>query len=308
MSTSESNVEQKVERLESKYSRNKAGLWGLLGDELGDVYGGDVPTNLNTDFLGGCFEQISPGENPRERLRRDFDNYSEEWVREKNEQAILATALKLLLHERVGRAKHNVVTSTTTRLLAQIVVAIRIDSTRTGDDGSQCQDTELEEFLDLDSRPTHPFDDTFPFEKVPTSEFESWVEQQRTPAEGKHGVYVLDCTPASGEDEDSRIRSLRREVYQTGKIQKPKHKAAMSLNNGECVYYVGYTADLVDRMRRHAKGTSYSGVAFTALFKPREIVEVSWFDTETEGREYEKQRAEEVTESGGPYAYCETEY
>lgn len=294
--------EEAVQELKRKYSRNKAGLWKLLEKELGGAYDGELPTNQNVNFLRACFSEIAPEDSPRECLRRQFDGYSTEWEADVSEQHFLATALKCLLHERVGRAKHNTIDTPTVLYLAQLIVALRTADEGVVFDGK----SNLEPAPTLESRPTHPFKPRFSFDQIETPSLEEWVRSQRSKTDGHYAVYVIDCTPQLGEEEDTRINELRAEVHAEGVASKPREKGAQAVNNGECVYYVGYSDDVSKRMRRHAKGMTYGGAKFLSLFKPVELVEVTWHETEAAARKVEKRRAGELTEPGGPYAFCET--
>lgn len=294
--------EEAVQELKRKYSRNKAGLWELLGEELGEAYDGELPTNQNVNFLRTCFSAIAPEDSPRGCLRRQFDGYSMEWEADVSEQHFLATALKCLLYERVGRAKHNTIGSPTVLYLAQLIVALR-----TADEGTVLNEGSIPVSAPvLESHPTHPFEPGFSFGQIETPSLEEWVRSQQSEMDGHYAVYVIDCTPQLGEDEDPRVNELRAEVHAEEVSSKPREKGAQAVNNGECVYYVGYSDNVPERMRRHAKGMTYGGAKFLSLFKPVELVEVTWHETEAAARKFEKRRAGELTEPGGPYAFCET--
>jgi hypothetical protein len=291
--------EETVERIERQNS--KAELWRLLEDELDGAYGGELPTNQNTDFLRSCFSSTAPEDSPRECLERQFEGYSAEWEREKNEKHFLATALKCLLFERVGRSKDNTIGHPTKLYLAQLIVALR-----TADEGAiYSEDSNIRSAPSLDERPAHRFEPGFPFNQIDTSGLEEWVESQRSDQDGHHAVYVIDCTPETGEGEDRRVRGLRGRVHKKGISSDPRDKAAAAVNNGECIYYVGQTINVPKRMRQHSEGMTAGGAKFLSLFKPVEIVKLTWHKKK-EIERLEKKRADELTEPGGPYAFCET--
>lgn len=293
--------EEAVQKLEQKYNRDKTGLWDLLEEELGDAYDGELPTNQNTDFLHTCFHAIAAEDTPRSCLERQFDGYSREWEEDVTEQTYLATALKCLLYERVGRAKDNIIGKPTVLYLAQLVVALR-----TADEGPINWQANLAMVPTLESRPTHRFEPGFSFDQIETPALEEWIRSQRSETDGCHAVYVIDCTPQLGDGEDTRISGLRARVHAEGVSSKPREKGAQAVNNGECVYYVGNSDDVSKRMRQHAKpGMTDGGAQFLSLFKPVELVEVTWHETKAAAREFEKRRASELTKPGGPYAFSE---
>ncbi|WP_135536374.1 GIY-YIG nuclease family protein [Halostella pelagica] len=219
-----------------------------------------------------------------------------------SDQHFLATALKCLLHERVGRAKHNTIGNPTIQYLAQLVVALR-----TADDGPVFgKASNLVPAPSLESRPAHPFEPGFSFDRIETHALEKWVRSWRSESDESYAVYVIDCTPQVGEDEDARARELRAEVHAEGGVSEPRHKGAQAVNNGECVYYVGHSDHVPERMRQHANGMTYGGAKFLSLFKPFEIVELTWQETKSQATKYEKRRADKLTKPGGPYAFSET--
>lgn len=294
--------EKEVQKLEDRYNRDKHGLWKLLDKELNGAYDGELPTNQNVDFLHSCFSAIAPEDSPRDCLRRQFDGYSAEWEEDVSDQHYLATALKCLLHERVGREKHNTIGNPTVQYLAQLVVALR-----TSDEGAILDETsDLASAPTLESRPAHPYEPGFSFDRIETPALEKWVRSQQSESDGPYGVYVIDCTPKIGEDEDTRIRELRAQIHAAEDVFEPREKAAQAVNNGECVYYVGHSDHVPERMRQHAKGMTYGGAQFLSLFEPVELFEVTWYESKPRAKQYEKQRAGELTEPGGPYAFSET--
>lgn len=300
------SVQQQVKQLQNRYSR-KAPLWELLDDELRDVYNGELPTNLSVEFLRACYTSIAPGEDPHDRLEKYHDNYSEQWVQSRTEQAQLATALKLLLHERVSRSEGDVINSATIQLLSELIVAMRTASDEYAD--QWLTDEEREKRLgaapERGTPPESPFKDELSFEEALTPKLADWLDERRSESAGSHAVYVLNCTPEIGEAEDSKIRSLRSRVATSDTVTDPVEKAARAVNNNERVFYVGSANDIRERMQRHDRLPSYGGANFTATFQPNALVEVSWHETRGEALEHEQKRAQELTRPGESYAYSE---
>ncbi len=108
---------QRVRDLESK---GKAELKCMLEQELGDAYPRDITDSLRNDFMRACCTRIAPTEQPLERVK-EHPNYEESWSEKKS----LATALRMLLTERVDHPSFDGITSLTKTVLAEIIVAIR---------------------------------------------------------------------------------------------------------------------------------------------------------------------------------------
>lgn len=111
------DTEVAVQQLTAK---PKADLEAILADELGDAYPGAITGSLRNDFMRACYARIAANEDPYDRLR-DHPNYEPDWGEKKS----LATALRMLLTERVGHPEYDGITSLSKPVLAELVVAIR---------------------------------------------------------------------------------------------------------------------------------------------------------------------------------------
>lgn len=154
----------------------------------------------------------------------------------------------------------------------------------------------------------HRFENVLPAASISQYAVYRWIVQHRSPGDGEHGVYVLDCTPPVGDEEDSRMKTLRREAHEKkekGEAMTKIEQAAQAVNNGERLYYVGYAADVPSRVRQHLAGAASGGAKFTNMFTPQALVDVSWFETEGTARTREHQRSTELTEPGQSFAYSE---
>lgn len=300
------NIRRKVEQLQSNHTR-KAPLWRLLDDELGDAYRGEVPTNLSVEFLQACYTRIAPEEDPYDRLESYHDNYSAQWIQNTTKQAQLATALKLLLHQRVGRSEGNVINSATIQLLSELIVAMRTASDEYADQWLTDEDRRkrLDTAPERETPPESSFEDELSFEDALTHELDDWLAERRSESAGSYAVYVFDCTPDIGEAEDSKIRSLRSRVTTSDSVTDPVEKAAQAANNNERVFYVGSANDLRKRMNRHDRLPSGGGANFTATFRPSALVEVSWYETKEKALKQEGKRARDLTRPSESYAYSE---
>lgn len=290
-----SEVRQRVQQLRSQFSR-KEPLWRKLDRELD--YDGELPTNLSVPFMKACYGCIAPDEDPYTRLQVYHDNYSEQWVEKRTKKVHMATALKLLLCERVGRSEANVISGVTMELLAELIVAIR-----TADDPVEWERDRLDAAPEREPPCKSPFDDGLPFEKALTPALIDWLAER--PADRSHGVYVLDCTPDIGDAEDSKIRALRGQVATERQATEPREKAACVLNNDGRVFYVGYASNVAERLHRHDRRPAGGGAKFTAMFPPQELGEVTWHSTKEAALEYERRRAHELSQPGEYYAYSE---
>lgn len=281
-----------VQRLQS---RTKPELKQLLADELGDSYHQAIPGSLKNAFLRACYDRIHPGHDPIDRAREHPD-YSESW-REKRK---LATALRMLLSALGVREPGTPLTQLDKPALAQLIVAIRLaDEGETPTDGNSAN-------IDAPSRPSPSqqiFDEILTLDEATEEDVKKWVGE-RQPNSRTHAVYVLDCT-APRDAEPISLSQLRARVEKEREKRElsGRDKAAASLTDGERVYYVGYTNDVVDRVARHCGGASYGGGTFTNTFPPQAIVDVTWFETEQEARRMEAQIAAELTEDGERFAY-----
>lgn len=108
---------KQVRDLEAK---DKAELKRILEEELGNTYTREITDSLRNDFMRACCTRIAPNEWPLEYVK-EYPNYEESWSEKKS----LATALRMLLTERVDHPSFEGITSLTKTVLAEIIVAIR---------------------------------------------------------------------------------------------------------------------------------------------------------------------------------------
>lgn len=298
-----STIRDEVRKLQS---RSKKKLKALLAEELSEVYSREITNSLRNDFMEACCRRIDPDGNPYERVRA-HENYSPSWSTKRQ----LATALRMLLTERVDRPIQESITTLDKSVLAEIIVAIRVAK---GDisiesEPASSESESVADFLSIrEERPERRFEDILPAESISGYELYRWITQYRSPTDGEHGVYVLDCTPPVGEEESSRMKALRQQAHRKSKAEKSLSKieqAAEAANNGQRIYYVGYAADVPIRVRQHIGGASSGGAKFTNIFKPQALVDVSWYQKESVARKNEHRRSEELTILDQSYAYSE---
>lgn len=278
-------------------SRSKAELKRLLTNELGSSYQRSIPSSLRNDFLRACYERIDPEQDPLNRAR-GYPEYNDSW----REKRTLATALRMLLDAIGVRNQQSPLTQLDKPALAQIIVAIRL-----ADEGRAPTESASTP-IDSPTR-TAPsqqrFNDILMLDEATEEDVQAWVEERRPGSQWTHCVYVIDCTPPIDAESTSlkQLRAQAEETQEEGNSLDQLEQAAASLTDGERVYYIGYTNDVVDRVARHRGGASYGGGTFTNTFHPQALVDVSWFETEQEAREMEGQIADELTEDGRWFGY-----
>ena len=297
-------IQQRVDALEEK---TKNQLKDLLSSELGSVYNRQITESLRNDFMFACYNQIKPKRNPLKQVE-SHENYSPSWKKKRS----LATALRMTLTENVGHPREQGITSLNKRVLAELIVAIRVsneDRTKATTKVPESNDSGQKGMAPSRNTPTEtPFDNVLLFEQVDGYELYEWISANRTPSSGEHGVYVLDCTPPVGDAERSRMKELRRKAYEkssNGEQLTKIERAAQAANDNQRIYYVGYASDVPIRVRQHAGGRSAGGATFTNMFKPQALVEATWYETESLARKNEANRAEELTVPNKSYAYWE---
>lgn len=291
----QSEIRAEVKRVAS---RSKTELRADLEDLLYPAGAGQVPENLKNQFLQDCYQRIEPEERPVDRAKLAA-GYDTSWG--DRQKKTLATALNLLLTERVGRDSSPILRQTTT-LLAELVVAIRL-----ADDGHSAEFTHmLPEPPKRTQSPASPFDEGLPLDDVAESELVDWVDRRRSVTDGPHAVYVLDCTPPTGEDEPHLSRRFRARVHETkqrGGSLSEKEALGDAVTGGQRIFYVGYATDVASRVQQHVTGVDGGGAQMTHTFPPQSLVEVTWYDSETEARQAEQTRAAELTDPGRYRSY-----
>jgi predicted GIY-YIG superfamily endonuclease len=289
-----------VERLMAQHTKSE--LKTLLGDELGESFEEPVPGSLKNAFLGACYGRIAPEKDLRSHLQEHPD-YSPDWL-DKGQKHNLATAIRMVLTERVGRDPHDSITSLSKQVLAELVVAVRIADSNTTPASSA--DISPADAPNRERIATRRFDDVLSLSDTNDRAIDDWVATHRSPDDGAHAVYVLDCTPPLDGPENSRLQSLRASVAEKERDRGSwgeLEAAGAAANQGDRIYYVGYATDVPSRIRQHLKGAAAASARFTNLFRARALVEVTWHDTETAAKQYEQRRARELTDPGQSFAY-----
>lgn len=277
--------------------QRKSKLHERLKDELPPAYKDTATGNANAGVLEGSFKRIAPNEDPYD-LVKTWHNYEPSW----NHGKSMATALRMLLTEQIGLPRYAVISGYTKKTLAKILVGI------------DAADAGVPRQPDIHAPLTLPPDISLPVpdppdlpetrpshvnNRIPLSDLAVILDHYGNPSD-QTAVYVLDCTPEPAVERRA-LRELRRHTWAKWNANKPldgDEIYAQALNEGERLYYVGLTNDLEDRMHRHRRGAATGGAYFTNFFTPKGVVDVSWYDTEGEAREAEKNTALEYTTPG----------
>lgn len=285
--------------------RTKAELKEILADLLPDD-SDEIPGSLRSDFLLACYEQIDDQQSPFERVT-DHRNYTQD--RPKKWQ--LATSLRMLLTERVGRPASDGITSLNKQFLAEVVVAIRTAGEPVPDSTHADASVDPEESIRHDPPPerTPPadshFEDGVALDSQSEATLEKWVADRVDESAASHFVYVLDCTPPV-EGENWRRRLLRRDAARKRQQESrlsDVDRAALAVTAGSRVYYVGRTGDVVGRISRHLGGADAGGAEFLNAFPPRRIVDVDCYPTKEAALGAEARRSEELNRRDGVFSY-----
>lgn len=290
------------ERVQALESRSKTELKELLSEHLEDVYDKQITNSLRNDFMQACYEQMDVDESWSAKVQT-HENYSPSWSKKRQ----LATVLRMVLTERVDRPKHQGITSLNKQVLAELIVAIEQSNEPATETRTETSQDSISPPT-RDSLPDHRFEDRLSADAFHDYALYEWIMDHRSPTDGEHGVYVLDCTPPIDEAEDFQVKSLRTEVHkksEAGHSLSKFERAAEAVNNSERLYYVGYAGDIPKRVREHVGGADSGGAKFTNMFVPQALVDVTWFDTERAARQYESRRARELTVPGESFAYAE---
>jgi predicted GIY-YIG superfamily endonuclease len=134
-----------------------------------------------------------------------------------------------------------------------------------------------------------------------------WLDESSENYQSKYAVYVLDCTPPSKEEQrtylQNEIQRSRERIENSSKNNK-HDLAKRDAAEADQVYYVGKANDVAERINRHFGGSAKGGSWFPHLFSPKLLVEVYWFETESEARAAESRIAEKVDqEKESRYVY-----
>ncbi|MFC7216009.1 GIY-YIG nuclease family protein [Saliphagus sp. GCM10025334] len=301
-----SDFRPEINRLQDEYS--KADLVDKLADRLGER-----ATSVNP-VTEAMFERIAPGTQPIMYTRKS-ENYSENL----KPVAKNATALKHLLHEQVGRPRSERVLTLKKQDFAECIVAVdAYDDGHERGPGIHVPTTLPMTAEGFQTEPPtrtvvtdSPFETIVELDEDYQSRLSQWMKNHPDRADGSCAVYVLDCTPPVGDQEDDRIRSLRSTV--TTKLEhgikqselEPTGQAAEALNKDNRIYYIGSTTDLGKRIQEHCIGTAVSGVDFTQVLPPTALVEVQGYKSVDEARRKEGQRAREINSLENAFAYSD---
>ncbi|RDZ54588.1 hypothetical protein C5C07_03430 [Haloferax sp. Atlit-4N] len=279
-----------------------------LKDALADRFG-ERTTSVNP-LTKAMFAELRSGTRPVE-YARESDYYSDEMSR----VAKNATALKRLLHEQVGRPLYEPVERLRKRDFAECVVAV--DAFHEGREygiGLHTPTTlplAVSEFVgeppERSQTPDSAFKVTADLESsTSVQEFDSKFSSMDSP----YYVYVLDCTPAI-DNEPAKIWDRRRAVQtkvesgvSTATLE-PKEQAVHELNQGNRVYYVGSTNNVVKRVREHLTGADKSGVNFTNTLPPRTVVKIKECDSRDSAKSLEGELARQISRKENLFAYSD---
>ncbi|WP_424005640.1 GIY-YIG nuclease family protein (plasmid) [Haloarcula salina] len=267
-------------------------------------------TSLKNPFLEACFNRIGHSQS-WEELVRTHESYNDSWKPQRKR----ATALRMLMTEQVGWPSDEGLLGFKRKYLAGILVAIKASDrgiTRSEDHVQITLDPtfDLTHYSDDLPNRTHPeldlptlmtFSDT-----VESDAFAVLKEQSIDPsANNHHVVYVIDCTP-DADTERSAITSIREDAQakkKSGQKLTEREAAADFLNESKCILYVGYSHEFPSRMSRHYQGKSSGSADFVNLYKPKRLMEVTDYPSESDAKKMEQIRAEQLRRETDCYVY-----
>ncbi|MFB6185303.1 MAG: GIY-YIG nuclease family protein [Halobacteriaceae archaeon] len=166
---------------------------------------------------------------------------------------------------------------------------------------------------------------------LPASEDEisSFVTQTTTDS-SRYYVYVLECENLSDTKIRERAKALfppktKDEVREVLEEENPKFpdefseseiSKALERESGfnppswvhnairaEEIYYVGYSPDVVSRIKQHIEGTESGGAYFTEVVPPTKLCEVNGYKTKEEALEAENEKGRELIDLRETLAY-----
>lgn len=293
---------EKINRLQNEHT--KAELIDALAERLGER-----TTSVNP-LTTAMFSELRPGTRPIEYARR-----SEDYSKDTSRVATRAIALKILLHEQVGRPLYEPVERLVKQDFAESIAAV--DAHREGFDQGMGLHTPTTLPLDMaefvDNPPERSQTPDSPFEIRADLESDSWIQQIESQFETTASpgiVYVLDCTPPI-DNEPAKMWDRRRAVQTNIEAGvslselDPKEQATHALNQSKRVYYVGSTNNIRKRVREHLSGTDKSGVNFTNTLPPRFLVKLQSCDSQKHAKSLEGALAKEITQKEGLFAYSD---
>ncbi|WP_115864773.1 GIY-YIG nuclease family protein [Halorussus litoreus] len=287
-------------------NNRKDELIDILSDKLGEK-----TTSVNP-LTEAMFERIAPNYSPRD-YAQESENYAEDWKPVKKN----ATALKFLLHKQVGRPLYERVLTLKKRDFAECITAIDAyesgQKRGTGEHIPTSLPDEADDFVSDPPRRKRSTSSSFDTIVELTGDYQKevaqWLDQNSNGGSSPYFVYVLDCTPDTGENESEKVRNLRCAVETkiTSGISRldVKERAAKALNDDQHIYYVGSTNNITDRLRQHDIGTAASGVDFTTNFSPKQLVEIQTCSSRSTAESLEGERARELDDREGLFAYSD---
>lgn len=296
------DLREEIHQLQT--ANTKSELIDILAERLGKR-----TTSVNP-LTAAMFDELRPGTRPVEYARK-----SEDYSQETSRVATNAIALKILLHEQVGRPLYEPVETLVKQDFAECIAAV--DAFHEGVTPGMGLHTpttlplNVDEFVDEPpnrfSTPNSSFDSVADLES--SSGIDN-VDAQYDTTDSTYYVYVLDCTPPIDE-EPGKIWDRRRAV-QT-KIEagisvselEPKEQAIHALNQENRVYYVGSTNDVAKRVQEHLSGTDKSGVNFTNTLPPRTLVKVQSCDSRARAKTMEGALARKLTKKECVFAFSD---
>lgn len=280
----------------------KSTLENQLRELLPNNYRDRLTGNPNAGLLEGAFKRIEPDENPYSFVKT-WHNYDPSWNKGKS----VATALRMLLTEQIGLPRYEVISGYTKPTLSKMVLGIEAAD----DDVPRGEELHVPLTLPNDIEPPLPNPPELPEESaesnheiIPLTDLNSINSTYGNPSR-KSAVYVLDCTPVSTHERKA-MWQFRRDTLakqEAGYELSDREQYAQALNEGERVYYVGQTKDIIKRMKEHRDGAASGGGYFTNFFKPRGLIDITWYDSEVDARAGEESRSSELNRPGVSRAY-----
>lgn len=297
---------EKIHRLQDNNTKNE--LIDILADRVGEAV---TSVNPTTEAM---VDRIAPEYEPIDFALKS-ENYSDDF----QPVAKNALALKILLHQQVGRPMYDRILTLKKRDFAECIAAVDAH-----DEGSErgfglhtptTLPRDVDEFVNSPPNRTQTRDSLFDTIAEIEGEYDEqitcWCNQNPELADAPFYVYVLDCTPVVGERENQMVWDLRREVQTKMEAGipittlKPGERAAQALNESKRVYYVGSTSDVVQRVHEHDVGTAKSGVDFTTIISPKRLVDLQARDSRQRAKSTEGDRARDLNSQEGVFAYSD---
>jgi len=298
---------QEIQRL---YDNNtKEGLKRKLAERTGADSSVLTSVTPNTNEL---FRHILPRVNVFDYVHQRQEN-AEDW----DDLRKRGTALRILLNRQIGRPKYERIGNLTNRDRAEFVMAAKAYDEGYDLASGAYMPTTLpigaeQYWNNPPSRTTLPerhLDTIVNLEGEYESTLENWLKNNGDVRDAPYGVYVLDCTPATGMNEPNSIQSLRRDIQATvefgADIDGSVKKAGTALNQDCRIYYVGMAENLNKRIAAHIAGAHKSATDYTNLFPPVSLCELWGCETENDAKNLEGNRADEINRMERAFAHSD---